>query len=134
MQVGILIEAQDDLDWDLWRRIAIETDELGFDSLWRSDHLISLYGRTPGGALDSFLALTVAAEVTERIGLGTLVAAVTFRHPSALARQSAQIDALSGGRFVLGIGAGWHEGEHRAHGIDFPPVGERMDRLDEAIR
>ena len=133
MDVGVLIEAQDDLDWDLWRRIATSVEALGFESLWRSDHLIALYGTPPGGALDSFLSLAVAAEVTERIRLGTLVASVTFRHPSDLARQAAHIDGLSEGRFVLGIGAGWHEGEHRQYGLDFPPVGERMDRLREAI-
>ncbi len=121
------------MDWDLWRSIAKSADELGFDSLWRSDHLVALYGKTPGGALDSLLSLGIAAEATECIGLGTMVASVTFRHPSVLARQASHIDALSGGRFVLGVGAGWHEGEHTEYGVDFPPIGERMDRLRETI-
>jgi len=133
VKIGLLIEAQEDLDWGLWRRVAKSADELGFDSLWRSDHLVALYGRKPGAASDALLGLAIAAEVTTRIGLGTMVASVTFRHPSALARQAAQIDALSGGRFTLGVGAGWHDGEHTEYGIDFPPIGERMDRLRETI-
>lgn len=133
MKIGLLIEAQDDLDWDLWRRVAKSADELGFDSLWRSDHLMALYGKVPGASLDAFLNLAIASEATGRIELGTMVASVTFRHPSVLSRLAAQIDALSGGRFVLGVGAGWHDGEHTEYGVDFPAIGERMDRLRETI-
>jgi F420-dependent oxidoreductase-like protein len=133
VKIGLLIEAQQDLDWDLWRNLAKSADKLGFDSLWRSDHLVALYGTMPGAATDALLALAIAAEVTDRIELGTMVASVTFRHPSALARQAAQIDALSGGRFNLGVGAGWHDGEHTEYGIDFPSIGERLDRLRETI-
>jgi F420-dependent oxidoreductase-like protein len=133
VKIGLLIEAQDDLTWELWRRVAISADELGFDSLWRSDHLVALYGKMPGASLDAFLNLAIAAEVTDRIELGTMVASVTFRHPSVLSRLAAHIDALSGGRFVLGVGAGWHDGEHTEYGVDFPPIGERMDRLRETI-
>ncbi len=133
MKIGLLIEAQDDLTWELWRRVAKSADELGFDSLWRSDHLVALYGKMPGGSFDAFLNLAIAAEVTDRIELGTMVASVTFRHPSVLSRLAAQIDALSDGRFVLGVGAGWHDGEHTEYGVDFPPIGERMDRLRETI-
>ncbi|MEX2446783.1 MAG: LLM class flavin-dependent oxidoreductase, partial [Dehalococcoidia bacterium] len=74
------------------------------------------------------------AETTQRIRFGPLVTSMTFRHPSLVARMAAQIDALSGGRFVLGMGAGWNVPEHEAFGLPFPPVRERMDRLEESIQ
>jgi len=133
MDLGVMIEGQEGLDWELWRRIATETEALGFESLWRSDHFFSLSGPTDRPALESFVSFVIGAEVTNRIRFGSLVASMTFRHPSLLARMAAQIDALSGGRFVLGVGAGWNVPEHNAFGLPFPEVKERMDRLEEAI-
>ncbi len=133
MDLGVMIEGQEGLDWDLWRRIATETEALGFESLWRSDHFFSLSGSTDQPALETFVSFVLAAEVTNRLRFGSLVASATFRHPSLVARMAAQIDALSGGRFVLGVGAGWNVPEHAAFGIPFPPVKERMDRLEESI-
>src|SRR5262249_56138267 len=71
---------------------------------------------------------------TGTVRLGPVVSAVTFHHPALLAKRAAAIDHLSGGRFDLGVGAGWHEGEHRMFGIPFPPVKERLDRLDCGAR
>ena len=134
MDLGVMIEAQEGLGWELWRRIARTTEELGFESLWRSDHFFSLSGTRDRDALETFISFVIVAEETQRIRFGPLVCPVTFRHPSLLARMAAQVDVLSGGRFVCGMGAGWNVPEHEAFGIPFPPVGERMDRLDESIR
>ena len=133
MNLGVMIEGQEGLGWELWRRIAVETEALGFESLWRSDHFFSLSGPTDRPALESFVSFVLAAEVTSRVRFGSLVASMTFRHPSLLGRMAAQIDALSGGRFVLGVGAGWNVPEHNAFGLPFPELKERMDRLEESI-
>ncbi|MEZ4501000.1 MAG: TIGR03560 family F420-dependent LLM class oxidoreductase [Dehalococcoidia bacterium] len=134
MDLGVMIEGQEGLDWPLWRRIVTETERLGFESLWRSDHFMSLSGPRNRPALETFVSLVMAAELSSRIRFGTLVASMTFRHPSLLARMAAQVDDLSGGRFILGVGAGWNVPEHEAFGLPFPPLKERMDRLDEGIR
>ncbi|MEX0782869.1 MAG: TIGR03560 family F420-dependent LLM class oxidoreductase [Dehalococcoidia bacterium] len=84
-------------------------------------------------SLEAYLSFVMAARETERIRFGPLVSPVTFRSPVDVGRMAAQVDALSGGRFVMGMGAGWNEAEHRAYGIAFPAVKERMDRLEEAI-
>jgi F420-dependent oxidoreductase-like protein len=126
--------AQEGLDWELWRRIARTTEDLGFESLWRSDHFFSLFGPHSRNALESFVSLVLVAETTQRLRFGPLVSAITFRHPALTARMAAQIDVLSGGRFVLGMGAGWNVPEHEAFGFPFPPMGERLDRLEEGVQ
>lgn len=132
MKVGIIVEGQEGLGWGTWRRLAAQTEALGFDSLWRSDHLLSIIdeGRE---AHDTWLALTVAALETQRLQIGSLVSPMTFRHPAMLAKLAASVDSLSAGRLVLGVGAGWNDREHRAHGLQFPPFRERLDRLQEGI-
>jgi F420-dependent oxidoreductase-like protein len=134
MQLGVMIEGQEDLNWDLWRRIIRATEDLGFESLWRSDHFFSLSGPRTRDALETFLSFVLVAEESRRIRFGPLVSSMTFRHPSLLARMAAQIDVLSGGRFILGMGAGWNVPEHEAFGLPFPPIRERMDRLEESIQ
>lgn len=134
MDLGVMIEGQEGLTWDRWKRVVRATEDLGFESLWRSDHFFSLMGDRKQEALETFVSLVHAAEATRRIRFGTLVCSVTFRHPSLLARMAAQVDQLSEGRFVLGVGAGWNVPEHEAFGLPFPPIGERMDMLDESIR
>ncbi|MGQ4809320.1 F420-dependent glucose-6-phosphate dehydrogenase [Candidatus Entotheonellaceae bacterium PAL068K] len=132
MQIGIMVEGQEELSWEAWRRIAAQTEGLGFDSLWRSDHLLSIIdeGRE---AHETWGALTVAAVETQRVQLGSLVSPMTFRHPAMLAKIAASVDTLSQGRLVLGVGAGWNDREHRAQGLRFPPLQERLDRLEEGI-
>ena len=85
------------------------------------------------GPTDAWMTLAGLARETSRIRLGTLVTSATFRLPGPLAIAVAQVDAMSGGRVELGLGAGWFEAEHAAYGIPFPPVGERFDRLDEQL-
>lgn len=132
--VGLMIEGQEGLTWDRWRRLAEAADQSGFESLWRSDHLFSLFGVADRPGLDCWPSLTYLASATRRIRFGPLVCPITFRHPAMTAREAAAVDALSGGRLELGLGAGWHDGEHKAFGIPYPRVGERIRRLDEAIQ
>jgi F420-dependent oxidoreductase-like protein len=134
MNLGLMIEGQEDLSWDLWRRIVRTAEDSGFESLWRSDHFFSLSGPRDRQALETFLSFVLLAEHTERIRFGPLVSSMTFRHPSLLARMAAQIDVLSNGRFILGMGAGWNVPEHEAFGLPFPPLKERMDRLEEGVQ
>jgi F420-dependent oxidoreductase-like protein len=132
MKLGVMIEGQEGLNWDRWKQITRATEDLGFESLWRSDHFFSLFGPRDRDALETFVSLVHVAENTSRIRLGTLVCSMTFRHPSLLARMAAGVDRLSGGRFILGIGAGWNVPEHDAFGIRFPPLRERMDILEDS--
>ena len=132
MQLGILLDVQEGIGWEEWRRLVPLVEALGFESLWRSDHLFSLFDHPERPGLECWTALAWAAEHTSRVAIGPLVSPVTFRHPSLLALQAATVDALSGGRLVVGIGAGWHAGEHRAFGVPFPPAAERIERLGEA--
>lgn len=133
MRIGVMIEAQEGLTWERWFRIADRVEELGLDSLWRSDHFVSLSGHPERPALECWTSLTALAQRTQQLRFGPLVSPMTFRHPALLARMAAAVDGLSAGRLVLGIGAGWNEAEHRMFGIAMPPVGERMDRLEEGI-
>lgn len=130
--VGLMVEGQENLTWDRWKRIARVAEELGFESLWRSDHYQSLVGTETREALETWTSLTSAATGTKRLRFGPLVCSVTFRHPVNVARMAAAIDRLSEGRFVAGLGAGWNEAEHRAWGIRFPDARTRLEMLDEA--
>jgi alkanesulfonate monooxygenase SsuD/methylene tetrahydromethanopterin reductase-like flavin-dependent oxidoreductase (luciferase family) len=105
-----------------------------FDAGWLSDHL-SDASRERGGA--AFEAFTTAAALAHRVPgkwIGIAVAANTFRHPALLAKEATVLDIVTGGRFILGLGAGWHEGEHAAFGIPLPPPRERLDRFESAIQ
>jgi F420-dependent oxidoreductase-like protein len=130
MDVGIDIQGQDGLNWQRWRKILALVDRLGFASLFRSDHY---FVGAQKDSLELFLSLVLAATETTSLRFGSLVTPVTFRRPVDVARMAAQIDNLSGGRFVLGLGIGWSKREHNAYGIPFPEVPERFDRLEEAV-
>jgi F420-dependent oxidoreductase-like protein len=134
VDLGIMLEGQEGLNWGRWRWYARRVEELGFESLWRSDHFFSLMGRTERDALETWVSLADLAGRTSRIRFGPLVCSMTFRHPALLARMAAAVDDLSGGRLVLGVGAGWNVPEHEAFGIPFPPVGTRMAMLEEGIQ
>ncbi len=122
--------------FDVTREIALRAEELGFDSVWLMDHLfqIPLVAPETDPILDCFSGLAALASATNRIRLGTLVAAAGFRPPALLAKMTATIDVISRGRLVVGLGAGWCEWEHRAYGLDFPPLGVRMQRLEETLQ
>jgi F420-dependent oxidoreductase-like protein len=134
MKLGVMIEAQEGLNWERWRRIVDSADRLGFESVWRSDHLYSVMGRHERETLALAPSLTAVALWSERLVFGQLVSPVSFREPVHLAYEAAALDRLSNGRYVFGIGAGWNESEHRAFGFRLPPLKERFDRLEEALK
>lgn len=120
-------------DWPSLRDACLAAEASGFDSIWLDDHLLSDEGDWRAPKLEGWAALAGLATITSRVTLGHLVAANTFRNPGLIAKQATTIDHLSGGRFVLGLGAGWFEREHEAFGLDFGSgFAERIDRLDEA--
>ena len=108
-------------------------EDLGFDHAWLVDHFVDTDGSPDLPCLEAWTLLAALAAKTSRIRLGVLVTSNTFRHPALLAKEAVTVDHVSGGRLILGLGTGWHEDEHRRFGIDLPPVGERVDRLEEAI-
>lgn len=108
-------------------------EELGFEGVWGFDHFRPMYGHGPGNCFEGMTTLAALAGHTSRIRLGLLVAGVTYRHPSIMAAEAVTIDHASNGRLDLGVGAAWFEGEHQQLGIDFPPVGERFDRLEDQL-
>jgi F420-dependent oxidoreductase-like protein len=133
MRVCLMIEGQEDVTWDQWLALAGACEEHGLEGLFRSDHYGPLMGMPERGSLDAWATLAALAARTSRIRLGTLVSPATFRHPSVLAKSVTTVDHISGGRVELGLGAGWHEGEHRAHGFEFPATPIRMERLAEQL-
>jgi F420-dependent oxidoreductase-like protein len=128
-----MIEGQDGLTWPRWKRIAAEVERLGFAGLFRSDHFTNS-SPPDKDSLEMVVSLAYLASATERIHFGPLVAPVSFRNPALLARQAAAIDDLSGGRMILGLGAGWQDREHRLFGFDLGDVGTRMARLEEGLQ
>ncbi|MCX7623696.1 MAG: LLM class F420-dependent oxidoreductase [Thermomicrobium sp.] len=134
MRLGIMVEGQEDVTWERWFRVVDLAEALGFDSIWRSDHLSSVVGASERASLALWPSLTAVALRTKRIRFGQLVSPVTFRHPVELAQNAVALDHLSGGRYVLGVGAGWYEREHRAFGFRLPEVAERLERLEEALK
>jgi F420-dependent oxidoreductase-like protein len=135
MKLGIMIESQEGVGWTEWKNIVQWTEELGFESLWRSDHFFSFFSQPRTiDSLDTLVAHTYTAMASSRIRFGPLVLSMTFRHPAILARMAAAIDQLSNGRFILGVGAGWNVPEHEAYGIELPPIKQRMDNLEESIQ
>jgi probable F420-dependent oxidoreductase len=132
MLVGVqLPEVERVVRWPELREMARVAEEVGFDSLWVGDHL--LY-RDPGeperGPWEAWSTLAALAAVTERVQLGPLVASATFHNPAVLAKKAAAVDEISGGRLILGLGAGWNEPEYRAFGL---PFDHRVDRFEEAF-
>ena len=131
MKLRIFTEPQQGASYEQLRTVAQTAEAGGFDAFFRSDHFLTMGGDGLPGPTDAWLTLGAIARETERIRLGTLVTSATFRLPGLLAVQVAQVDAMSGGRVELGLGAGWYDAEHTAYGVPFPPLGERFDRLEE---
>lgn len=116
--------------------LALAAEEAGFDLVTVMDHFYQIHGVGPEEEpmLEAYTTLGALAARTTRVSLGTMVTGVTYRNPAVLAKQVTTLDTISAGRAILGLGAAWNEDEHRGYGIDFPPIGERMDRLEEALR
>jgi F420-dependent oxidoreductase-like protein len=135
MELCLMIEGQEGVTWEHWRGLARTCEEHGVPSLFRSDHYMNLDGLDPSRvALDAWATISALAAVTSKLRLGTMVSPASFRHPSVLAKMVATADQVSGGRIDLGLGAGWHEGEHSAYGFPFLPVKDRVDVLEEQLQ
>ncbi len=126
--------AQQRLEWDEIARRAMVAEDLGFDGVWGFDHFQPMYGEGPGPCFEGVTTLAALAGLTSRVRLGLLVTGNTYRDPSVYAAEAITIDHASHGRFELSLGAAWFEREHRQLGLDFPSVGVRMDRFEEALQ
>lgn len=132
IEIAIMIEGQNGLNWKRWQRIAEVVEACGYTGLYRSDHYTNA-NPPDKDALECWVSLTWLASHTQRILFGPLVSPVSFRHPTHTARMAAALDDLSGGRLILGIGAGWQEREHNNYGWDLLQLKERFDRLEEGL-
>lgn len=132
VEVAIMIEGQNGVDWTRWKRIGHTVEDCGYAGLYRSDHFTN-----PGGpvrdALELWSSLTWLADNTERVEFGPLVSPVSFRHPVITAWQASAVDSLAGGRLRLGLGAGWQEREHEAFGFDLLETDRRFARFREGL-
>ena len=134
MDFRVFTEPQQGASYEDLLAVARKTEECGYDAFFRSDHYLVMGGGDGlPGPTDAWVTLAGLARDTQRIRLGTLLTCATFRLPGPLAISVAEVDAMSGGRVEIGIGAGWYDAEHRAYGIPFPPLGERFDRLEEQL-
>jgi F420-dependent oxidoreductase-like protein len=132
MDIAIMIEGQNGLNWSRWKKIVAAVEDLGFAGLYRSDHFTN--GNPPDlDSLELWTSLTWLASHTGRIEFGPLVTPISFRHPALTARMATAVDDLSGGRLTLGLGAGWQEREHLLFGFDLLSPKERFDRFEEGL-
>ena len=121
--------------WSEYLEVATAAEAAGFDGVWCSDHFMPADpSQLDGPVLECWSVLAAVAAAVPRVRIGAIVTGNTYRHPAVLANMAATIDHISGGRLVLGLGAGWQENEHEAYGIHFGTVGERLRRLDEACQ
>lgn len=104
-----------------------------FESAWTFDHFYPIYGDWQGDCWESWVTLSALAQATSRIRIGSMVNGMPYRHPAVVAKMAAALDAVSGGRLELGLGAGWNEREADAYGIRLGPLTERFDRFDEGV-
>jgi F420-dependent oxidoreductase-like protein len=128
-----MLEGQMGLNWPRWKRIAKAVEDLGFVGLYRSDHFTN--PNPPNeDSLEMWTSFAWLADNTERIEFGPLVSPVSFRDPVMNARQAKDVDDLSGGRFILGVGAGWQEREHHIFGYELLDKKARFDRFEEGLQ
>jgi F420-dependent oxidoreductase-like protein len=122
--------------WEAMVDVAKTMDAGRWDSAWTFDHFVPplAFMDETGDCLEGWMTLAGLGAVTSRLRLGTIVSGNTYRNPALLAKMVATLDAMTGGRAILGIGAAWHEREHEAYGWDFPSLKERSDRLEEACQ
>ena len=116
--------------------LASTAEKAGFDSVYMMDHFYQLpnIGPRTEPMLEAYTVLSGIAARTKKVRIGALVTGVTYRNPALLAKTVTTLDVVSSGRAILGLGAAWNEDEHRGYGYDFPPVGERISRLEEALQ
>ena len=137
MKIGLVIKIDEDPAqsgtpaYAEIRAAALAAEDAGFNSIWLYDHLLFRFEGPTAGIWECWTTLSALAEATQRVELGTLVICSAFRNPALLAKMAHTLDEISGGRLILGLGAGWHKPEFEAFGF---PFNHRVDRLDEAVR
>jgi len=130
--ISLMLEGQYGMTWYRWKKLVAEVEDLGFAGMFRSDHFTN--ANPPDmDSLEMIVSLTYLADHTRRIHFGPLVAPFSFRNPMLLARQAAALDDLSGGRMILGVGAGWQEREHQLFGFELGDIATRMARFAEGL-
>jgi len=132
MEIAIMVEGQNGLTWSRFQNLANAVEELGYSGLFRSDHFTNA-DPPDKDSLELWVSLTWLASHTKRIEFGPLVSPISFRHPAMTARMASAVDDLSGGRLVLGLGAGWQVREHELFGYDLLEPAARFDRFEEGL-
>jgi F420-dependent oxidoreductase-like protein len=132
VDLALMIEGQDGLNWPRWQRLTEAAEDLGYAGLYRSDHFTNADGPHTD-ALEMWTSFAWLATTTKRIEFGPMVSPVSFRNPVVTAWTAAAIDDLSNGRLWLGLGAGWQEREHESHGFDLLNTDERFVRFEEGV-
>jgi F420-dependent oxidoreductase-like protein len=133
MEIALMIEGQNGLNWPRWQRLAQAAEEWGFAGLYRSDHYTNA-NPPDKDSLELWVSLTWLADNTQRIEFGPLVSPLSFRQPTMTARMATAVDDLSNGRLILGLGAGWQEREHNNYGWDLLDVPARFARFEEGLK
>jgi F420-dependent oxidoreductase-like protein len=128
-----MVEGQDGLNWNRWKKIARTAEDVGFVGLYRSDHFTNPAG-PPRDSLECWTSLTWLASQPSRLEFGPMVSPISFRHPAMLVRMAAALADLSGGRLQFAIGAGWQEREHTSYSYHLGSVPERMARFRESVQ
>jgi F420-dependent oxidoreductase-like protein len=129
-----LRSSQNHRSWSQIRENFVAADAWGFESAWVFDHMIPLSDPRTGPNLEGWTLLAGLAEATQHVLLGTMVTGITYRNPGLLLKEATTVDHISNGRALLGVGAAWFEGEHEMFGFEYPPVGQRVDMLREALK
>jgi F420-dependent oxidoreductase-like protein len=132
LEIAVMIEGQNGLNWERWQKIARLVEDAGFVGLFRSDHFTNS-NLSIKDSLELWTSLTWLASHTSRIEFGPLVTPFSFRHPVHTARMASAVDDLSGGRLILGLGAGWNESEHELFGFDLLDTDARFERFQEGM-
>lgn len=133
LEIAVMIEGQNGLNWERWKRIVSAVEDLGFAGLYRSDHF-SNASAPDLDSLELWVSLTWLACNSKRIEFGPLVTPMSFHHPTMTARRASAVDDLSGGRLTLGLGAGWQEREHHNYGFDLLDLKSRFQRFEEGVQ
>jgi alkanesulfonate monooxygenase SsuD/methylene tetrahydromethanopterin reductase-like flavin-dependent oxidoreductase (luciferase family) len=133
MRFALMTEPQQGVTYEQQLAIASAAEAAGFETFFRSDHYAGFPGDGDGPTTDAWAVLAGLARETSRIGLGTLVSPVTFRHPGNFVKVVTTVDHMSGGRLEVGVGAGWNDADHAPLGLPFPPIGERADLLEDQL-
>jgi alkanesulfonate monooxygenase SsuD/methylene tetrahydromethanopterin reductase-like flavin-dependent oxidoreductase (luciferase family) len=133
MRFALMIEAQQGLSYEDQLAIVRRAEAAGFESFFRSDHYASFPGDADQPTTDAWAVLAGLARETSTITLGALVSPVTFRHPGNFVKLVTTVDAMSGGRIEVGVGAGWNEADHEQHGLPFPDIKDRADLMEDQL-